>query len=50
MLFDSDDGGAEVVASAEQISVAVRVKDVANASEVRDCELEAIRQLRQMLP
>ncbi len=46
--WDSEDGG-QVVASAEQISVAVTARDISNPSDLRRCEIEAIRQLRQLL-
>ena len=49
-ILYSEDGSGEILATAERMSVAVAVKDRSNASEVRHCELESIRRLRQMLP
>ena len=48
-ILYSDDGGGQILASAGRMTVAVTVKDRSNPSEVRRCELESIRQLRQML-
>jgi hypothetical protein len=43
------EGITEVVASAHGLAACATVKDPSNASELRQCELEAIWQLKQLL-